>query len=102
VSSPIGFEENEISNRTRALTLTVLAKEAPPRKRFTNAVLGIAAAIHFEVYASEHRRVPQEIVRSPKDASEHEAELPEVIFDLIRKVDADEPPPSPRGETRKT
>ena len=52
---PLDFTSSKIADRCRELYHTPLDHNEPPRKRFTNAVLGVLAAIHA---ASHHAKRP--------------------------------------------
>ena len=62
VAQPLTFDEPAIADRCRMLQHSVLEAKARSRAKFTNAALGVCAAIHAFTYTTSHRAVPQDLL----------------------------------------
>lgn len=56
-SNPLDSSHPPIQARCRELYYSFLKEDTPPRRRFTNAVVGLAARIHVYIYYTESPKV---------------------------------------------
>ena len=62
VAKRLTFDEPGIAGRCQELHHSIREAEAPARAKFTNAVLGVCAVIHFFVGTTSHQCVPDGVL----------------------------------------
>jgi DNA-binding MltR family transcriptional regulator len=87
VARPLNFEETPIADRCRELSHTVLAKDAPSRHRFTNAVMGVTAIIHAQLAVAHHMEAPRDVVRTERQKKVIRGAAEKVALDILTRLE---------------
>jgi len=95
--SPLNFSSPEIANRCRELYHTPLNKNEPPRRRFTNAVLGVLAEIHVSCYRARRRSALKSLDLTPETKRRLLKHADEFVK---RHLGIDSTPKSKRSKTK--
>jgi DNA-binding MltR family transcriptional regulator len=86
-STPLDFHHPPIQARCRELYHSFLKEDASPRKRFTNAVLGLLACIHVSIYNTKRPKVRADINPDYKEPTRKKTESLLSQLKRLRKLD---------------
>jgi DNA-binding MltR family transcriptional regulator len=89
-SKPLKFDERSIGDRCKALRLTFLEKNGPPRKRFTNAMMGLASILDFAIHNAKSPQ-PKPLMREEltEEKARKIAELKKMLTEMHQRGEID-------------